>query len=76
MEGSLDVVLSSGPDLSLRVGGVTVLKNCLQVVVVCVRPEKGLGPQILDGHGTAAGEAHPVSVGSTAVGLKVVLGDR
>jgi hypothetical protein len=70
-----DVVISGCPHLCGWVGGVSVLENSSQVVVVRVRPRKSLGPQVLDGHSTAAGEAHPVRMGSTAVHLEKILRD-
>jgi hypothetical protein len=72
---SPDVVISGCPHLCGWVGGVSVLENGAEVVVVRVGPQKSLGPQVLDGHGTATGKAHPVRVGSTAVRLEIVLRD-
>jgi hypothetical protein len=73
VKDSPDVVISGCPHLCGWVGGVSVLENCSQVVIISIGSQKSLGPQVLDGHGTAAGKAHPVRVGSTAVHLEVVL---
>jgi hypothetical protein len=54
VKDSPDVVISSCPHLCGWVGGVSVLENRAKVVVVRIRPRKGLRPQVLDGHGTAA----------------------
>jgi hypothetical protein len=75
VKDSPDVVISGCPHLCGWVGGVSVLKNGAEVVVVRVEPQKSLRPQVLDGHCTATGEAHPVRVGSTAVHLEKILRD-
>jgi hypothetical protein len=73
VKDSPDVVISGCPHLCGWVGGVSVLENRSQIVIISIKPQKSLGPQVLDGHGTAAGEAHTIAVARTAVNLKVVL---
>jgi hypothetical protein len=73
MKDSPDVVISGCPDLSLRVGGVSVLENRPQIIIIAIGPRKGLGPQIFDAHRHAARKAHTITVARTAVNLEVVL---
>jgi hypothetical protein len=73
VKDSPDVVISGCPHLCGWVGGVSVLENRAKVVVVRIRPRKGLRPQVLDGHGTATGKAHTIAVARTAVHLEVIL---
>jgi hypothetical protein len=75
MKDSPDVVISRCPHLCGRVGGVSVPENSSQVVVISIRPSKGLRPQVLNTHSHGAGEAHPVRLGSTAVHLEKILRD-
>jgi hypothetical protein len=75
VKGGRDVILGCGPDLSRWVCGVPMRENRAEVVVVRVGSKEGLGVQVLHPHSHGAGKAHPVRVGSTAVRLKVVLGD-
>jgi hypothetical protein len=73
VKDSPDVVISGCPHLCGWVGGVSVLENRSQIVIISIKPQKSLRPQVLDGHGTAAGKAHTIAVARTAVNLKVVL---
>jgi hypothetical protein len=54
VKDSPDVVISGCPHLCGRIGGVSVLENRSQIVIISIKPQKSLRPQVLDTHGHAA----------------------
>ena len=58
-----------------RVGGIPVLQNRLEVLVVGIGSLERLRFEVLDGHGVGTGAAHPLAMACGRVDLAVELGN-
>jgi hypothetical protein len=66
-------VMGTGSDVCDWIGGISILKNGTEIVIISIRPQKGSWLEIFHRHGTRTREAHAVPVTGSGVQLGVVL---